>query len=92
MNVKEAGTREGEVANWSDCVGKVSSAGRVDKLGPKCGSLLNGWPHEAFGDDLSRCLNTGVAEGVQRVENLTAEGRRYVWAWFTRRSVAVQLD
>jgi len=24
--------------------------------------FLNCWPHETLGDELSRCLNTGVAE------------------------------
>jgi hypothetical protein len=60
--------------------------------GPSVAVFLNGWPHEALLDELSRCLNTRVAEGVQGVEYLTEERRRDVWAWFTRRCVAVQLD
>ena len=32
--------------------------------GPSEGIFLNGWPHEALGDELSRCLNSGVAEGM----------------------------
>ena len=50
------------------------------------------WPHEAFGEELSRCLNPCVAEGMQGVEDMTAERRWDVWARFTRRGVAVQLD
>jgi len=40
---------------------------------PGAAVFLHGWPHEASGDELSRCLNTGVAEGVQRVKDLTAD-------------------
>ena len=54
-------------------------------------AFLNGWPHEALGDELSRCLNPRVAEGMQGVEDLKAE-RWDVWARFTRRGVAVQFD
>jgi hypothetical protein len=31
--------------------------------GPGAAVFLNGWPHEALGDEFSRCLNSGVAEG-----------------------------
>jgi hypothetical protein len=60
--------------------------------GPSAAVFLNGWPHEALGAELSHCLNTRMAEGVQGVEYLTAERKRDVWAWFTRRCVAVQLS
>jgi len=40
---------------------------------PGAAVFLHGWPHEASGEELSRCLNTGVAEGVQRVKDLTAD-------------------
>jgi len=55
-------------------------------------AVLNGWPHEAVGDELSRCLNPWVADGMQGVDDLTAERGWNVWAKFTRRGVAVQLD
>jgi len=91
--VKEAGRREGEVANWSDCVsGNFGALAGLASLGPSAAVFLNGWPHEALRDELSCCLNTGVAEEVQGVENLTAGRRRDVWACFTTRGVAVQLD
>jgi len=54
--------------------------------------LLNGWPHEVLGDEFNHCLNPWVAEGMQGVEDLTAERGWDVWARFTRRGVAVQLD
>ena len=60
--------------------------------GPSVAVLLNCWPHEALGDDLSRCINPWVAEGMQGVEDLMAERGWDVWARFTRRGVAVQLD
>ena len=50
------------------------------------------WPHEALGDELSRCPNPVVAEGVQGVEYLETEVSRDVWARFARRGMAVQLD
>jgi len=53
---------------------------------------LNVWPHEAFGEEFSRSLNTGVAEGRQVVKYLSAERKRDVWAWFGIKGVAVQLD
>jgi hypothetical protein len=33
-----------------------------------------------------------MAEGMQGIEYLTAEGRWDVWSWFTGRRVTVQLD
>jgi hypothetical protein len=93
VNVKEAGRREGEVANWGDRVsGNFGTLAGLASSGPSAAGFLNGWPHEALGDELSRCLNTWVAEGVLRVENLTAVRRRDVWAWFSRRGAAVQID
>jgi len=59
---------------------------------PSAAVLLNGWPHEALGDELSGCRNPWVAEGMQGVEDLTAERRWDVRARFTRRDFAVQLD
>ena len=74
MNVKEAGRREGEVANWSDCVsGNFGGLAGLSSSGPSAALFLNGWQHEALRDELSCCLNTGLAEEVQGVENLTAE-------------------
>jgi hypothetical protein len=32
--------------------------------GPSAAIFLNGWPHEELGDEISRCLNSGVAEGM----------------------------
>jgi len=93
VNVKEAGRREGEVASLSDCVsGNVGALAGLASSCPSAAVFLNDWTHEVLRDELSCCLNTGVAKGVQEVENMTAERRRDVWAWFTRRGVAVQLD
>jgi len=39
-----------------------------------------------------RCLNAWVAEGMQGVVDLMAERGWEVWARFTKRGVAVQLD
>lgn len=60
--------------------------------GPSEGIFLNGWPHEALGDELSRCLNSGVAEGMKVVEYLMAERRWDEWMWFPHRCFTVQLD
>ena len=54
--------------------------------------FLNGRPHEAFGDELSRCHNPGVDEGVKGVENLETPGRRDIWTRISRRRIALQLD
>jgi len=67
--------------------GNFGALAGLARSAPKCGS-----PYEALGDELSRCLNYWVAEGMQVVEDLTAERRWDVWARFTRRGVAVQLD
>jgi hypothetical protein len=91
--MKEAGGREGEVNDWSKCVtGNFRVLAGLASSGPSAAVFLHGWPHEALGDELGRCLNTGVAEGVEGIENLTAERRRDVWVWFARRGVVVQLD
>jgi hypothetical protein len=93
VNVKEAGRKESEVANCSDCVsGNFEALAGLAGSGPIAVVFLNGWPHEALGEEISRCFNTRLAEGVQGVENLTAENRRDTWTWFSRRGVAVQLD
>jgi len=73
-------------------VGNFGVLAGLASLGPSAAVLLNGWPHEALGDKLSHCLNPWVAEGMQGVEDLTAERRWDVWARFTRRDVTVQLD
>jgi len=75
----------GVAGNFGELAGLASS-------GPSAAVLLNGWPHEALGEELSRCLNPWVAEGMKGVEDLTTERRWDVWVRFTRRGVAVQLD
>jgi len=83
---------EGEFANWSNGVaGNFGALAGLASSGPSAAVLLNGWPHEALGDELSPCLNSWVTEEMQGVEDLTAV-RWDVWARFTRRGVAVQLD
>jgi hypothetical protein len=91
--MQEAGRREGEVTEWSNGVpGNFRALAGLASSGPNAAVFLHGWPHETLGDELSRCLNNGVAEGMEGVENLAAERRWDVWAWFTRRGIAVQLD
>ena len=72
--------------------GTFGALAELASSGPRAAVFLNGWSQEALGDELSRNLNTRVAERVQGVEYLTAERRRDVRAWFTRRGVVVQLD
>jgi len=72
--------------------GNFGALAGLASSGPNAAVLLNGWPHEALGDEAYRCLNPWVAEGMQEVEDLTAERGWDVWARFTRRGVAVQLD
>jgi hypothetical protein len=72
--------------------GKFAVLAGLASSGPSAAVFLNVWPHEALGDELGHCLNPWVAEGVQGVEDLTAERRWDVWARFTIRGVAVQLD
>ena len=50
---------------------------------PSAAVFLKGCPHEALGDKLSRCPNPAVAEGMEGIENLEAEGRRNIWTRFT---------
>ena len=72
--------------------GNFGALAGLASSGPSAAVLLNGWPHEALGDELSHCLNPWVAEGMQGVENLTVEMGWDIWARFTRRGVTVQLD
>jgi len=74
VGVYREGRREGEVSDWSN--GVVRNFGELAGLassGPSAAVLLNGWPQEALGNELSRCLNPWVAEGMQGVEDLTVE-------------------
>jgi len=75
------GRREGEVANCSN--GVAGNVGALVGLASSetSASVLNGWPHEALGYEISRCLIPLVAEEMQRVEDLTAERR---WGVLTR--------
>ena len=72
--------------------GNVGALAGLASSGPSAAVLLNGWPHEALRDELSHCINPWLADGMQEVQNLTAERRCDVWARFTRRGVAEQLD
>ena len=58
MDVNKALRREGEVANWINVVaGNFGALAGLATSGPSAAVLLNGWPHEALGDELSRCPN-----------------------------------
>ena len=93
MDMYKACWREGEVTTWNNGIaGNFGSLGYLAISGPIAAVLLNGWAHEELGDRLSRCLNPWVAEGMQGVENPTAEREWHVWARFTIRSVTVQLE
>ena len=70
----------------------LGALARLACSGSIAAMFLNGWPHEMLGDEPSHCLNPGVAEGMQGVEYLTAEGRWDVQLWFATGSVTVQLD
>ena len=59
---------------------------------PNASDLVNDWLHEALRVVLRVYLNAWVPEGMQEFNNLTAEKGRHVWARFTRRGVAVELD
>ena len=66
------GRREGEVANCSNGVaGNFGALAGFASSETSASVLLNGWPHEALGYEISRCLIRLVAEEMQRVEDLT---------------------
>jgi len=44
--------------------------------------FLHGWPHEALGDELGQCLDSGMAKGMQGFEYLAAERERDVGCCF----------
>jgi hypothetical protein len=63
MNVQKAGRREGEVANWNYDVARYFGALAVlASSGTSAAVFLNGWPHQALGNELRRCFSSGVAE------------------------------
>ena len=68
--------------NFGQLVGLASS-------GPSAAVFLRGWSREALGDKLNRCLDSGMAKGMQGLEYLVAERRWNVGAWFPRGGVAV---
>ena len=72
--------------------GNVGALAGLASSAPSVAILLNCWPHEALGDELSRCINPWVAEEMHGVVDLTAERGWDEWARFTRRGVTVQLD
>jgi len=72
--------------------GKFGALAVLASSGPCAAVVLNVWPHEALGDEFKRCLNAWVTEGMQGVENLTAERGWDVWARFISRGDTVQLD
>jgi hypothetical protein len=43
---------------------KFEALAGMERSGPSAAGFLNGWPHEALGDELSRRLNSGMAEGI----------------------------
>jgi hypothetical protein len=73
---------EGKVAKGSDCVaGHFGALAGLASAGPSAAVFLNGWPHEALGDELRRSLDSWVTEGMKGIKYLTAE-RRDVRSWF----------
>jgi len=57
--------REGEVTDWSNGVeGNFGALAGLASSGRSAAVLLNGWPHEALGDEFNGCLNAWVAEGM----------------------------
>ena len=80
VDMEEANSREGRVVEGSDCVARnLTALAGLASSGPSATVFLNGWPHEALGDELSRCLDAWVAEGMKYV---MAERRRDVWSWY----------
>jgi hypothetical protein len=63
--MEEASCGKGKVAKRSDCMaGHFGTVAGLASSGPSAVVFLNGWPHEALGDELDRCLHTWVTEGV----------------------------
>ena len=71
---------------------EIGALAGLASSGPSAAVFLHGWPQEALGDELSRCLDSGMAKGMQGIAYLAAERGRDVGAWFSRGSVAVYLD
>ena len=72
MDVSEAGRWVGEVSKWSENVARnLGPLAGLASSSPSAAAFLNGWPHEALGDVLSRCLNSRLAERMKEVEYLT---------------------
>jgi hypothetical protein len=65
---------------------------RLASSGPSEAVFLYGWPHEASGDELSRCLDNRMAEGMERFEHLTTGQSGDVRTVCTRSCVTIQLD
>jgi hypothetical protein len=80
MKVQKAGRREIKVADRG--YGVARNFGALAGLASSA-VFLNGWPHEALGDELGCSFNAGVAEGMQGVKYLLAKRRWYVRARFS---------
>jgi hypothetical protein len=83
----------GKVADGSNGVARDFGAlAGLASSGPSVAVFLNGWPHEALGDELSRYLDSMVAEGMQGIGYLPTERRLDVWSRFAGGLVTIQLD
>jgi hypothetical protein len=89
--MEKTSSREGKVAKGSNSVaGHFGALAGLASSGPIAAVFLNGWAHEALGEELSRSLDSWVTEGTKGVKYLTAERRRDVRSWFYSGRVAVE--
>jgi hypothetical protein len=91
MDVEKTGRRESKVAQRCHCMaGYFGTLAGLASSGPSAAVLMDGRPHEALGDELSRCLDAGMTQVVQGIKYLTAERRRDVGSWFAGRQVTIK--
>jgi hypothetical protein len=65
VDVDKAGWSYGEVANWRNGLARhFRGLAVLASSGPSAAVFLDGWPHEVLGEELSRLLDSGVAEGM----------------------------
>ena len=65
MDVEKTGRRESKVAQGSyRMAGYFGALAGLASSGPIAAVLIDGRPHEALGDELSRCLDAGMTQVV----------------------------
>jgi len=76
VDVKEVSSLEGKFAKWCDSVARnLGEFAGLASSSPSLAVILDGWPHEALGDELRSCLNPLPALTYQTVLDLNAACR-----------------